>query len=170
MTPGVSLDLESTASAKAKPPDSFAHPTATNLSAVGGTDSVAHKFFEVAPGRCTASEGLAEVHPNDSLLGAAGGPTKLLAGASIVPIQPSFDSTAASRTSPDPNSNMSALAKLLQSVTIAMSTRFNSAARSVALVSEDLSSSALPVRVEPHKKFIGWTMNLCLLWSPPITP
>ncbi len=163
----MNLNLESTASAKAKPPASFEHPTATNLSAVGGTDPVAQHPFEVAPGRGTASEGLVEVHPNDSLLGAAGGPAELLAGAPTVAIQPSFDSTAASWTSPDPNSNASALAKLLQSVTVAISTGLDSAARSAASVSEDLSSSSLPVCVEPHKKLIDWAMTLCLLWSAP---
>ena len=48
-----------------------------------------------------------------------------------------------------------------------MSTGLDSASRSVALVSEDLSSLALPACVEPHKKLIDWAMNLCQLWSVP---
>jgi len=53
VTSEASLDLDSTARAKAKSPERSEHPTATNLSAVGGTDSVADKRFEAAPGRCT---------------------------------------------------------------------------------------------------------------------
>jgi len=129
VTSGASLDPESIERAPPPLPSGFEQPTATTPSAdagpastlaaclpasdlFGGTDSVVHKVFDVAPGRCTASECLVEVHPNDSLPGAARCPTKLLAGASILAIQPSFESTADSRTSPDLDSNASASTKL----------------------------------------------------------
>jgi len=117
----------------------------------GGTDSVVHKVFDVMPGCCIASECLVEAHPNDSLPGAAGGPDKISAGASTLASRPSFDSTAASWMSPALNSNASASAKLPHCVSLVMSRGLDSAARPATSVSEDLSSSDLPVCVEPCK-------------------
>jgi len=191
---GASIDPTRTARAPATLTSGFEDPPAPAPSA---TDSAVQNVFGVVPGRCTASECLVEVHPNNSPPDAAGGPDKILAGASNLAIQPSFDSTAAAWRSPDFDGNTSASTKLPQSVTIAMLTGAHSAARSAALVSEDLPSSALPVCVEPHKSapciaavsrvfnlrmdgvpsaaisssagntLIDWAMKLCQMWSTP---
>jgi len=142
-----SLSLESTASAKAK---SFTIPSSLDSPVTG-----------------TANLDLFGVHTNQPPTRNGGGPAEISEGASTLAIHPSFDSTAASRTSPDPDSNASASAKLLQSAATALSTGFDSAARSTASVSADLSSSSPPVWVEPHKKLIDLATTLCMLWSPP---
>jgi len=112
-------------------------------------------------------------------------------------IGPSLDSTVTSLGRPHLDSNVSASAKLSDSISLAMYPGFDGAARAEVLFSEDPSLSALSVGVETcnstshvgapsnvfslrmdgvpaaeisglaAKKFTGWTMKLCQLWNAP---
>jgi len=110
---GASLDLESTASAKAKLPGGFEHPTAKNPSAVAiipsvlpacfpmsdffsGIASVTHQVFDVLSGHWFACGCPLGICHHLLLSHVAGGHAQVWAGAHIFAIRPSFDSPATS--------------------------------------------------------------------------
>ena len=121
VTSGASLDVESTASATAKSPDSFEHPTATNLSAVatplsvqpacfpvsnhvGGISSVAHQVLDAPAGHWFASGCPLGTFPHLLWTCVAGGHAEISAKDSTLMIRPSFDSQVSSGASIDPES------------------------------------------------------------------
>jgi len=129
VTSGVSLDLESTASAKAKSPGCSKHPTATNPSAVAtllsvwpacfpvsefvdGITSVAHQVLDVSSGHWFASGCPLGTFPPLFQSHVAGGHAKILVVASTFAIRPSFDSPESSGASIDPESTERAPATL----------------------------------------------------------
>jgi len=130
VTSEASLDLDSTASATAKSPERSEHPTATNASAVATLLSVLPACFpasEVAAGITTAAHQVLDVPSGQWLapgcsLGpfqhaprscVAGGPAKILLGATTLAIQPSFDGPVPSGANKDPDSTARAPVPLI---------------------------------------------------------
>ena len=120
VTSKASLDLDSTASAKAKSPERSEHPTATNPSAVatllsvlpacfsaskgaGGITTAAHQVLDVPSGQWLAS-GCSLGHfqhlPRSCV---AEGPAEILVGATTLAVRPSFDGQVPSGVNNDPD-------------------------------------------------------------------